>query len=76
LIPAYFLGIGGSFQLLSREKVRAPGVIQDLGLEWLWRLTQDPKRLFKRYYSDCKFLILITIKGKAQRVHDSIKKWT
>jgi N-acetylglucosaminyldiphosphoundecaprenol N-acetyl-beta-D-mannosaminyltransferase len=73
LIPAYFLGIGGSFQLLSREKVRAPKMFQDLGLEWLWRLTQDPKRLFKRYYSDCKFLMLITIKRKVQSVRDIMK---
>ena len=73
LIPAYFLGIGGSFQLLSKEKVRAPKMFQDLGLEWLWRLTQDPKRLFKRYYSDCKFLILITIKRKVQSVRDIMK---
>jgi len=76
LIPAYFLGIGGSFQLLSREKVRAPRMFQDLGFEWLWRLTQDPKRLFKRYYSDCKFMMLITIKRKVRRAHDTIKKWT
>jgi N-acetylglucosaminyldiphosphoundecaprenol N-acetyl-beta-D-mannosaminyltransferase len=76
LIPAYFLGIGGSFQMLSREKVRAPRMFQDLGLEWLWRLTQDPKRLFKRYYLDCKFLMLIIIERNVQRAHDTIKKWT
>jgi len=64
LIAAYFLGIGGSFQMLSGEKVRAPRIFQDLGLEWLWRLTQDPKRLFMRYFSDCKFLLLLIIKSK------------
>ena len=64
LIPAYFLGIGGSFQMLSGEKVRAPRIFQDLGLEWLWRLTQDPKRLFRRYFSDCKFLLSLIIKSK------------
>ena len=64
LIPSYFLGIGGSFQMLSGEKVRAPRIFQDLGLEWLWRLTQDPKRLFRRYFLDCKFLLLLIIKSK------------
>ena len=74
LIAAYFLGIGGSFQMLSGEKVRAPRIFQDLGLEWLWRLTQDPKRLFKRYYSDCKFLMLVTIKRKVQSIYVIMKK--
>ena len=74
LIAAYFLGIGGSFQMLSGEKVRAPRIFQDLGLEWLWRLTQDPKRLFKRYYSDCKFLMLVTIKRKVRSIYVIMKK--
>lgn len=75
LIPAYFLGIGGSFQMLSGEKVRAPRMFQDLGLEWLWRLTQDPKRLFKRYYSDYNFLMFVIIKKSVRSAHDIIKKW-
>lgn len=73
-IPAYFLGIGGSFQMLSGEKVRAPRKLQNLGLEWLWRLSQDPKRLFTRYYADGKFLILLTVKREAKRVRDFLIK--
>ena len=75
LIPAYFLGIGGSFQLLSREKVRAPRIFQGLGLEWLWRLIQDPKRLFKRYFSDCRFLVFLIINRKVRIVRDTLGKW-
>lgn len=70
LMPAYFLGIGGSFQMLSGAKVRAPQRIQNLGLEWLWRLSQDPKRLFSRYYEDGKFFASLAVKREAQRIHD------
>jgi N-acetylglucosaminyldiphosphoundecaprenol N-acetyl-beta-D-mannosaminyltransferase len=67
MIPAYFLGIGGSFQMLSGEKMRAPRMLQVLSLEWFWRLIQDPKRLFIRYYSDFIFLTLLIIKKNVNR---------
>ena len=55
-IPSsYYLGIGGSFQILSKEKHRAPSFIQKVGLEWFWRLAQDPLRLSSRYFSDFVF---------------------
>ena len=76
LIPAYFLGIGGSFQLLSREKLRAPRMFQGLGLEWLWRLIQDPKRLFRRYFSDCRYLVFFIIKRKVRIARDTFGKWS
>jgi N-acetylglucosaminyldiphosphoundecaprenol N-acetyl-beta-D-mannosaminyltransferase len=68
--PAYFLGIGGSFQMLSGEKIRAPKRLQNLGLEWLWRLSQDPKRLFSRYYADSKFFVSLAIKREVKRVYN------
>ncbi len=74
-ISGYFLGIGGSFQMLSGEKVRAPLRLQNLGLEWLWRLSQDPKRLFARYYADSKFLISLIMKRRSQGVRDILRKW-
>ena len=73
-IAAYFLGIGGSFEMLSGEKVRAPRRLQNLGLEWLWRLSQDPKRLFSRYYADGKFFISLALKQEAKRVRGFILK--
>jgi len=41
---------GGLFKFLTGEEVRAPKYIRTLHCEWLWRLIQDPKRLFQRYY--------------------------
>ncbi len=46
---ALFLGVGGSFELISGQKPRAPGWMQAWGLEWLFRLTREPKRLWRRY---------------------------
>lgn len=40
---------GGLFDFLSGSKPRAPEIMQALGLEWLFRLANDPRRLFKRY---------------------------
>ncbi len=39
------MGVGGAFDLISGKLKRAPKVWQSLGLEWLWRLIQEPMRL-------------------------------
>ncbi|MEQ8907678.1 MAG: WecB/TagA/CpsF family glycosyltransferase [Vicingaceae bacterium] len=58
-IKAVLLGVGGAFPVFINEQKRAPKWIRDLSLEWLFRLVQDPKRLFKRYfYTNSKFLLL------------------
>lgn len=46
------IGVGGTFDFLAGEVARAPVWMQRSGLEWLHRLTQEPKRLWKRYTSD------------------------
>jgi len=43
------VGVGAAFDLLSGNTVQAPRVIQRSGLEWLFRLAMEPRRLFKRY---------------------------
>ena len=43
------IGVGGSFDVIAGVKRRAPQYVQDLGLEWLYRLYQEPGRLWKRY---------------------------
>lgn len=44
-----YIGVGGSFEMLSPAGSRAPGWMQRNGLEWLFRLGREPKRLWKRY---------------------------
>jgi N-acetylglucosaminyldiphosphoundecaprenol N-acetyl-beta-D-mannosaminyltransferase len=43
------IGVGGTFELLAGDKSRAPLWIQRIGLEWLYRLLQEPRRLWRRY---------------------------
>jgi N-acetylglucosaminyldiphosphoundecaprenol N-acetyl-beta-D-mannosaminyltransferase len=43
------LGIGGTFDFIAGEVKRAPRVFSELGLEWTWRLAQQPRRMAERY---------------------------
>jgi N-acetylglucosaminyldiphosphoundecaprenol N-acetyl-beta-D-mannosaminyltransferase len=58
-ITALMIGVGAGFNYHADEIKRAPKLFQSLSLEWLYRLFQDPKRLWKRYfYYNTKFLII------------------
>ena len=53
------VGIGGSFDVMSGMKKRAPKIFIKLNLEWLYRIMKEPKR-FKRFYnSNVKFILEI-----------------
>lgn len=43
------MGVGGSFDVLAGFVSRAPRRLQTMGLEWLWRLLMEPRKLWKRY---------------------------
>lgn len=43
------MGIGGTFEILGPKGGRAPRWMQSVGLEWLYRLGREPRRLWKRY---------------------------
>lgn len=45
-----FMGVGGSFDVISGKLKRAPLWLQKMNLEWLFRVVQEPNRLFKRYF--------------------------
>jgi Undecaprenyl-phosphate glucose phosphotransferase len=49
LRPNVILGVGGLFDYYSGAIPRAPERLRDNGLEWAWRLVQEPKRLWRRY---------------------------
>jgi len=53
-----FVGIGGVFEWVAGTKVKAPEWLANIGLEWLFRLIQDPKRLYKRYLIDNTLFIV------------------
>lgn len=45
-----FIGVGAAFDLLTGRVRQAPRWMQSAGLEWFFRLTQEPRRLTKRYF--------------------------
>ena len=53
-----FVGIGGVFDWVAGTKKKAPEWLANMGLEWLLRLVQDPKRLYKRYLIDNTLFVL------------------
>jgi N-acetylglucosaminyldiphosphoundecaprenol N-acetyl-beta-D-mannosaminyltransferase len=60
-VQAVMIAIGAAFQFHAGLVKQAPVWIQKLGFEWLFRLTQEPKRLWKRYAEIVpRFLFLIT----------------
>ena len=59
-IKSNFVGIGGVFLWVSGSIIKAPEFLANIGLEWVFRLIQEPRRLFKRYFVD-NFLFIIYI---------------
>lgn len=49
LLPTVCIGVGGLFDYFSGRIPRAPYGLRKLGLEWGWRLLQEPLRLWRRY---------------------------
>jgi N-acetylglucosaminyldiphosphoundecaprenol N-acetyl-beta-D-mannosaminyltransferase len=61
------MGVGGSIDIVAGVTARAPGAWQRLGIEWLYRLLQEPRRMFRRYLvTNTKFIMLV-IRGIATR---------
>ncbi len=49
LTPSVCMGVGGLFDFVSNNIPRAPKVVRAWGVEWVWRLACEPRRLAKRY---------------------------
>lgn len=62
-----FMGVGGSFDVISGNIPRAPKWMQKMNLEWLFRVIQEPKRLFKRYFVGNNVFIKNVIKEKHKK---------
>jgi N-acetylglucosaminyldiphosphoundecaprenol N-acetyl-beta-D-mannosaminyltransferase len=60
-------GVGGSFDVLAGVVRRAPEMWQRLGMEWAFRVVQEPRRLWKRYLTtNTTFLVLLARERAAQ----------
>ena len=45
----FVMGVGGSFDVVAGKVSRAPRWMQRVGLEWSWRLIQEPRKMWRRY---------------------------
>lgn len=54
-----FVGVGGSFDVISGHKKRAPKLFIKLNLEWLYRIMKEPSRLKRFYDSNVKFMFKV-----------------
>jgi N-acetylglucosaminyldiphosphoundecaprenol N-acetyl-beta-D-mannosaminyltransferase len=58
-VQAVMVGVGAAFDFLAGTKKQAPHVLQRLGLEWVFRLLTEPRRLWRRYLKqNPRFLVL------------------
>lgn len=66
------MGVGGSIDVVAGITRRAPRVLQRLGLEWLFRLGQEPRRMLRRYATtNTRFLLLLARALLARRLGGS-----
>jgi N-acetylglucosaminyldiphosphoundecaprenol N-acetyl-beta-D-mannosaminyltransferase len=56
------MGVGGSVDVIAGRRARAPGWMQRLGLEWLFRLAQEPRRMWRRYLLGNARLVLLVVR--------------
>jgi N-acetylglucosaminyldiphosphoundecaprenol N-acetyl-beta-D-mannosaminyltransferase len=61
------LGIGGTFDFIAGHVKRAPRVFSELGLEWTWRLAQQPRRMAERYLVRDRAIVGIVMRSMTTR---------
>lgn len=67
-----FLCVGGTIDFLANLKKRAPNFVQKIGFEWLYRFSQEPVRLFSRYFIFGLFIFPYLFRAMAYRTFQSI----
>lgn len=56
----FAMGVGGSFDVIAGKTKRAPEWMQKYGLEWFYRFSQEPRRMWKRYLvGNSKFIMTV-----------------
>ena len=58
----FCMGVGGSFDIIAGRTKRAPEWMQKLGLEWCYRIYQEPRRMWKRYAKTNPVFVWMVIK--------------
>lgn len=60
-VNAVMIGLGGAFPVYAGLHKRAPKWIREMGFEWLYRLSQEPQRLWKRYGTSISALMVLAV---------------
>jgi len=63
----FVMGVGGAFDIIAGVTKRAPKWMQRCSLEWLFRLHQEPRRLWKRYLVEDPIFVLMVAKELAKK---------
>lgn len=64
----FAMGVGGSFDVVAGITKRAPVWMQNLGLEWLYRIYQEPGRMWKRYAKTNPIFIYLVLREKFKNI--------
>ena len=68
VVPAVFCAVGAAFDFVAGNKKQAPGWMQQRGLEWLYRVVTEPRRLWKRYlFGNARFVSAVARCGRSSR---------
>jgi N-acetylglucosaminyldiphosphoundecaprenol N-acetyl-beta-D-mannosaminyltransferase len=65
---SFIMGVGGSFDVVAGLVKRAPKWMQDWGLEWFYRIMQEPRRMWKRYLFGNSAFVYLVFKEKFKRL--------
>lgn len=66
LFRGVMLGVGAGFNFHAGTVKRAPSWVQKIGLEWFYRMMQEPRRLWKRYFSTNFRFIYLLLKSRCK----------
>jgi len=69
------VSVGAAFDLLSRLRNQAPRWMREHGLEWLFRLVQEPRRLWRRYLIDgARFVAYLGLESLRLKSFDAVRE--
>ena len=67
----FSMGVGGGFDIVAGKTTRAPKWLQDIGLEWFYRVLQEPRRMWKRYVKTNPVFVFMVLKAYARKLSKS-----
>lgn len=73
LVPGRYFAVGAAFDFIANSKREAPHWLQKTGLEWIFRLVMEPKRLWKRYFFDNSIFIVLSVNHLISRFRKTDK---